>query len=351
MHGLPPVLSAWEPIADLQDNVLRGTCRCHSLLYHPFPEYLCGQAVQPEREGSYHLHVIGIRTVAVFKKDIAVRVAFRQYPAFVNNLRTALAAYGYTCKVFPTFGHQDEERQILQFLLKNPLRAILAEPVKSALPTLNTELYQMLLQKGTAVFFLGCAYPGLSQVPVLSGNPDYGASLLVQDLAAKGHTCIAGIFQIDDLRGHQHCQGFLNAMENQGLLVPDRNLGWFTTEDLDDFRQNRDIRFLQKFLEKLTADCTAIVCEDDFIAWLLWEKLSLSSSAPFMETQPSGSISQLALSAFNTSYLTASGLLRAATLTSPTHEPAQMAARMIADKLKGLPVSSQEVPLQLLPPK
>ena len=83
---------------------------------------------------------------------------------------------------------------------------------------------------------------------------------------------------MDDLRGHQHCQGFLNAMENQGLLVPDRNLGWFTTEDLDDFRQNRDIRFLQKFLEKLTADCTAIVCEDDFIAWLLWEKLSLSSS-------------------------------------------------------------------------
>lgn len=119
-----------------------------------------------------------------------------QYPAFVNNLRTALAAYGYTCKVFPTYGHQDEERQILQFLLKNPLRAILAEPVKSALPTLNTELYQMLLQKGTAVFFLGCAYPGLSQVPVLSGNPDYGASLLVQDLAAKGHTCIAGIFQM-----------------------------------------------------------------------------------------------------------------------------------------------------------
>ena len=76
-----------------------------------------------------------------------------QYPAFVNNLRTALAAYGYTCKVFPTYGHQDQERQILQFLLKNPLRAILAEPVKSALPTLNTELYQMLLQKMSDIFF------------------------------------------------------------------------------------------------------------------------------------------------------------------------------------------------------
>lgn len=274
-----------------------------------------------------------------------------QYPAFVNEFRTALASYGFTCKVFPTFGHQDQERQILQFLLKNPLRAILVEPVKSALPTLNTELYRMLLQKGTAVLFLGCAYPGLSQVPVLSGNLDYGASLLVQDLISKGHTHIAGIFQMDGLQGHRCCQGFLNAMENQGHSVPDRNLGWFTTEDLDGFRRNRDIRFLQKFLEKLTVDCTAIVCQDDFIAWLLWEKLSLSSSTPFMDAQRSGSVSEIALSAFNTSYLTASGLLRATTLSCPPHEPARIAAWMVADKLKGLPVSSQEVPLQLLPPK
>ncbi len=142
----------------------------------------------------------------------------------------------------------------------------------------------MLLQRELPSFFLGCAYPGLSQVPVLSGNPDYGASLLVQDLAAKGHTCIAGIFQMDDLRGHQHCQGFLNAMENPGALgFPDRNLGWFTTEDLDDFRQNRDIRFLQKFLEKLTADCTAIVCEMTLSPGCCGQEksFSLSSSAPF----------------------------------------------------------------------
>ena len=44
---------------------------------------------------------------------------------------------------------------------------------------------------------------------------------------------------------------------------------------LDDFRQSQDISFLKKFLERITPDCTAFICEDDFIAWLLWEELSL----------------------------------------------------------------------------
>ena len=58
-----------------------------------------------------------------------------------------------------------------------------------------------------------------------------------------------------------------------------------------------------------------------------------------------------ALAAFNTSYLTTSGLLRATTLTHQTHQPGTLAAQMSINKLKGLPVSSQEVPWQLSLPK
>ena len=72
--------------------------------------------------------------------------------------------------------------------------------------------------------------------------------------------------------------GFLDAMQNQGLTVPDRNICWYTTQELDDFRQSRDISFLKKFLERITPDCTAFICEDDFIAWLLWEELSLGNT-------------------------------------------------------------------------
>lgn len=262
-----------------------------------------------------------------------------EYPALVNDIRTTLAAEGFSCKVYPTHGHVDQERQILQFLLKSPLRALIVEPVKSALPSPNTELYQRLLQKGTSILFLGCAYPNLLQIPVLYEDNLYGAGLLVQSLVEKGHTSVAGIFQIDDQRGHERYQRFLDAMYNQGLAVPDQNICWYTTQELDNFRQDRDVSFLKKFLERATPDCTAFVCEDDFIAWLLWKELAL------------GFDSTIALAAFNTSYLTASGLLRATTLTHPAHQPGTLAARMISDKLKGLPVSSQEVPWQLSLPK
>ena len=257
-----------------------------------------------------------------------------EYPALVNDIRTALTAEGFSCKVFPTHSHSDQELQILQFLLRSPLRALIVEPVKSALPCPNTELYQKLLQKGTSILFLGCAYPALPQIPVIYENSIYGAGLLVQNLMEKGHTSIAGIFRMDDQRGLTRYQGFLDAMQNQGLTIPDRNICWYTTQEVDDFHQNRDITFLKKFLERVTPDCTAFVCQDDFIAWLLWEN-HISSD----------------LAAFNTTYLTTSGLLRATTLSHPAHQPGSLAAQMIIDKLKGLPVSSQEVPWQLSLPK
>lgn len=292
-----------------------------------------------------------------------------EYPALINDIRVTLAAEGFSCKVYPTHNHVNLERQILQFLLKSPLRALIVEPVKSALPSPNTELYQKLIQKGTSILFLGCAYPQLSQIPVIYEDNLYGAGLLVQSLVEKGHSSIAGIFQMDDQRGHERYQGFLDAMQNQVLTVPDRNICWYTTQELDDFRQSRDISFLKKFLERITPDCTAFICEDDFIAWLLWEELALGNTlalkrekriathAPLSSSlQNTGFTAAsaihsfeptIALAAFNTSYLTTSGLLRATTLTHSAHQPGTLAAQMSISKLKGLPVSSQEVPWQL----
>lgn len=290
-----------------------------------------------------------------------------EYPALINDIRIALAADGFSCKVYPTHSHVDQERKILQFLLKSPLRALIVEPVKSALPSPNTELYQKLIQRGTSILFLGCAYPQLSQIPVIYEDNLYGAGLLVQSLVETGHSSIAGIFQMDDQRGHERYQGFLDAMQNQGLTVPDRNICWYTTQELDDFRQSRDISFLKKFLERITPDYTAFICEDDFIAWLLWEELSLGQEKRIAPYAPLSSSLQntgfkaasaghsfettIALAAFNTSYLTTSGLLRATTLTHSAHQPGTLAAQMSINKLKGLPVSSQEVPWQLSLPK
>ena len=70
-----------------------------------------------------------------------------EYPALINDIRVTLAAEGFSCKVYPTHYHVYLERLIIQFLLKSPLRALIVEPVKSALPSPNTELYQKLIHK------------------------------------------------------------------------------------------------------------------------------------------------------------------------------------------------------------
>ena len=272
------------------------------------------------------------------------------YPALIDDIRTALVKEGYTSKVLPTYGRPDQERQILQFLLKNPLRGLIVEPLKSALPSINTDLYQKLLQQGTAILFLNCAYPALSQIPVLEEDNIYGAGLLVQALLEQGHTSIAGVFQMDDIRGLKRCQGFLDAMQNHGLLVPDKNICWFTSRDIERFRQEQDLTFLKQILTQISPDCTAFLCQDDFIAWLLLEELHAPSLNP-SKSQTSDMALDISLAAFNTSYLTASGLLKAVTLTHPAHQPGALAAQMITDKLKGLPVFTQEVPWLINQPR
>ena len=272
------------------------------------------------------------------------------YPALIDDIRTALAREGYSCKILPTYGHPDQERQILQFLLKNPLRGLIVEPLKSALPSINTDLYQKLIQQGTAILFLNCAYPALSQIPVLEEDNIYGAGLLVQALLERGHTSIAGIFQMDDIRGLKRCQGFLDAMQNHGLLIPDKNICWFTSLDIEKFRQEQNLTFLKHLLTQVNPDCTAFICQDDFIAWLLWEELHAPGlNSP--DSRSTNAVPHISLAAFNTSYLTTSGLLKAVTLTHPAHQPGALAAQMITDKLKGLPVSTQEVPWLIHQPR
>ena len=64
----------------------------------------------------------------------------------------------------------------------------------------------------------------------------------------KKATLLSPVFsRLDDQRGLERYQGFLDAMQNQGLTVPDRNICWYTTQELDDFRQSQDISFLKNF--------------------------------------------------------------------------------------------------------
>ena len=257
------------------------------------------------------------------------------YPSLLEDITSSLKAYGYSCKIWETGNEVAKERKVLTELTQNPLRAILAEGCKSALPNPNLSLYKKLQETGTTILFLHNYYPELTDSLYIKDDNLSGSEQLIRHLVKYGHTSISGIFKSDDLQGIERYKGFYETLTNLGLPIADNNVGWFTTRELNRLQATQDTIFLKTFIKESLTDCTAVVCYNDEIAyWLIRELQLLGYELP----------QDMTVVSFDNTYLSTSGPLSVTSLSHKLHETGQTAAQMIIDKLKGLPVVSQEIP-------
>ncbi len=261
------------------------------------------------------------------------------YPELTNEIRLILSERGYTLQIFPTKNQVIKEREILTELLAAPPRGILAEPCKSALPNPNLALFTKLHKQDIPLIFLHSCYPALSG-SVCVKNDDYsGGYLLAQHLSQQGHTQIAGLFKIDDLQGINRYHGFLDCMQDAGHIVPDDRIGWFTSSELDLLEQRQDTRFLSEFMQRQLPFCTAILCQNDEIAYWMIKELTY---AGFQVPQ------DVTVVCFGDSYLNELSHIRITTLAHKPHAVARCAADCMLRSLQHLAVSSQEIPWELV---
>ena len=261
------------------------------------------------------------------------------YPRVLNDIYDVLSQNGFSRKVFVTENRTFKEREILLQLLENPLRGIIVEGCKSALPNPNIDLYRKLISKGCVVLFLYNYYPELTECLYVKDDNIYGSSLLVRHLMEQGHTLIGGIFKSDDLQGIERFKGFIESMKDFHLQILDNRINWFDSSDLDRLREIHDTRFLKKIVQESLRSCTAVVCYNDEIAYWLIKELKLSGyQLP----------DDMSITSFDNTYLSNSDIL---TLTTLSHKPQEMGnkiAQMMVLKLKGLPAISQEIPWELI---
>lgn len=87
-------------------------------------------------------------------------------------------------------------------------------------------------------------------------------------------------------------------------------------------------------VQEFLSSCTAIVCYNDILAYHLVEVLMQSGYRLPKD---------MAIAAFDNTYLSNSDILTITTLSHLPHEMGTRAAQAMLKKLKGLPVHSQEV--------
>lgn len=256
------------------------------------------------------------------------------YPGVLRDIQNTLSDGGFSTTVFCTGNLFSQEREILQSLLGKTFRGLIVEGCKSALPNPNLDLYRRLIKKGCEILFLYNHYPELSDCLFVKDDNYSGSALLVEHLAAQGHTRIGGIFKFDDLQGPERCQGFLETLRDLGLPFSDSQVCWYGSQELNKLKKWRDTSFLNEMVQEFLSSCTAIVCYNDILAYHLVEVLMQSGYRLPKD---------MAIAAFDNTYLSNSDILTITTLSHLPHEMGTRAAQAMLKKLKGLPVHSQEV--------
>lgn len=262
------------------------------------------------------------------------------YPGVLNDIQNTLSEHGFTDQVFVTDNSVSREREILLKLIKNPLRGLIVEGCKSALPNPNLDLYRRLIKIGCQIVFLYNYYPSLADCIYIKDDNYNGSALLVKHLAAKGYTAIGGIFKSDDMQGIERYQGFIETMCELDLPVSDDCIRWYSSHELNLLLLQKNTSFLKTMAEESFSSCSAIICYNDLIAYyLINELLSAGYHLP----------SDIVVAAFDNTYLSSSTILTATTLSHAPHVMGTIAAEAIIKKLSGLPVASQEVRWKLNP--
>lgn len=274
------------------------------------------------------------RTIAIITTNITDYI----FPGVLREAEAVLSANNCAALLYATSNQVSQERRILLDLLsQKKIDGLLVEGTKTALPNPNLDLYRKFQARGIPIIFFHGGYRDLEgSVSILDDNYN-GGRLLVEHLASKGHTRIAGLFKNDDLQGHQRYAGFIDSLRDLNLPMDDQKIFWYSTE-------NRDILNAQSSLWEnqiipILRGCTAVVCYNDQVANTLVEFLvSRNVSIP----------RQMAVVSFDNSFYSSLSSCRITSLSHGQYNVGRIAAEALMELLEGRTAVSQTVPWVLV---
>ncbi|HOO27111.1 MAG TPA: GntR family transcriptional regulator [Lachnospiraceae bacterium] len=253
------------------------------------------------------------------------------YPSMLGDILFALNRENYSSTLYLTENKTAKEREFLKHLLNHPVHGIIAEPVRSALPNPNLDLYDLLRERGTVILFLSGLYPNFPAFPYVKSDDFYGGYILGKYLLQRRHHVITGIFRQDDHKGIQRYLGLITALTDASAAFKDENIGWFSSDELTRLQEKQDTGFLAEFIRSRLNTCTAVVCHNDEIAyWLMKELKTAGISVP----------ADVSIVSFDNSYLSNFGAQRITSLSHKTHELGRTAAAGLVSLLQGKPFTS-----------
>ncbi len=190
------------------------------------------------------------------------------FPSTIKGIESTLSEKGYSMLLSFSNNTVGKERQfLLDILCRNDVAGIVMEPVKSALPSPNMDLYRRLTDKGVKILFINSFYPELP-LPHVSLSDAHCAYRAVNALIDAGHINIGCVLKLDDGQGRERYRGYLKAITEAGLPFSYEHVNWIDTIDIRNGKSS-----LAKAWDRLK-ECTAVFCYNDQVAGMMIEMLA-----------------------------------------------------------------------------
>ena len=294
-----------------------------------------------KRVGGSGAYITGI-IPGVLSNNIALLISSKTdylYPDHISRLENAFSNLGFKLNVYITAYDSAVERTILSDILIDPPRGIIVEPIHSAMPTPNYDLYQKLSTKKIPLLFINGYYNNITDSIYIKEDAYGGANLIGNYLLSLTHKKIAGIFQVDTISGHEKYLGLSRALIDSSINFSDKDVFWFNFSELINLRQKNDTRFLLNLISKNLMSYTAVVCQNDEIAYWLIKELELAHiSVP----------TDISVISFDNSYLSSLSKQRITSLTIADSSIEQLIANKMIEILQGQFTSSSSIPLKIV---
>lgn len=261
------------------------------------------------------------------------------FPMVLQVIQSTISGRNYSTLLFSHNHRVSSERAILQDLLRQPVAGIIAVGTKSALPNPNLDLYEKLSLAGIPIVFLYTGYKELSNAPIVMQDNFGGAYSLTRHLISRGHTQIAGLFMSDAAQGVERYHGYMLAMRDAGLPLPDAATLWYTSEEGRYMLDYGHLGIIHHFIDYYLRSRTAVICYNDVIAdQLIRVLLKRGLHIP----------KDVAVVSFDNSYICDFCPVHITSLESDIHQVGRAAANLLLDKMDAKPCSSVIIPWKLV---
>lgn len=242
------------------------------------------------------------------------------FPKVVQGIDSVMTEKGYSIILKNTRNSRKAEARCLEELLQKDIEGLIIEPSKSEIFCKHISLYERLEQFGIPYVFIQACLEQIKDKPQVKMDDCKGGYLVTNYLISLGHRNILGVFKADDTQGMERHRGYVQALQEAGILYNPDNIIWFHTED----RAMKPFAALQEMVRG-GYPFDAVVCYNDQIAVEIIKAL---------EECQLGVPEQVSVTGYDNSFIAENSRIKLTTIAHPQDKLGEMAAKLLLELIQ-----------------